>query len=108
MTFTGKRKHVLDVCEKRCDQCLFSKAKIVSDARRDDILRTLERDGTHFQCHKHSIAERDVVCRGDFDRAPHRTPQARMAAAFGLLRFITEDGTELPPFAPPSKGETEP
>lgn len=94
MTFTGKRRNVLDVCAKQCDQCLFSKAKIVDDDRKAEILANIETKDTHFSCHKHNIEDRDVVCRGDFNRDPRRTMVLRMAHHYGLLRFIDEDGNE--------------
>jgi len=95
MTFKGKRRHVLDVCAQRCDQCLFSSAKIVSDERREDLLATIGANDRTFTCHKHSIAGRDVQCRGDYDRDPLRTPAMRVGRALGLVRFIDEDGREV-------------
>lgn len=55
------------VYEKRCDQCLFSKDRIVSAARRVEILRECVGKDTHFICHKASLNGENVCCRGFFD-----------------------------------------
>lgn len=52
------------VAHKRCDQCLFSDAKIVGDERRDSLLRECQEDGKYFICHKASLRGDAVVCRG--------------------------------------------
>ena len=52
------------VMEKRCDQCLFGKDKIVSNARRAEIIREIERKDSYFNCHKAT----KVACRGDWDQ----------------------------------------
>lgn len=52
------------VCSKSCDQCLFSKNKIVSEKRKQEILGECEREQTHFICHKGSIIGENIVCNG--------------------------------------------
>ena len=76
------------VCEERCDQCLFSKDKIVSDARRKEVLRSCEKDDKHFICHKH----RDVCCRGYFDTGKSTAVQlAQRLTAMGMnvIQWVT-------------------
>jgi hypothetical protein len=97
MTFQGRRTRTFDVCAKRCDQCLFSKAKIVSDARRDELLKDIAKNDNHFMCHKHSIAGRDVVCRGDYDRDPLRTMVGRLAKYLNIVTFLDAEGNETEP-----------
>lgn len=90
-----KDRQYLDVCAKRCDQCLFSKGRIVSEERAQEIVDKINADGVsgHFQCHKHSLAKRDVMCRSDYDRDPERTLVMRMAQGLGRVRFINPDGS---------------
>lgn len=52
------------VMAERCEQCLFGPNKIVSNARRSQILRDIRREDSHFICHKLD----DVACRGDWDQ----------------------------------------
>lgn len=72
------------VCAKRCDQCLLSQAKIVSDDRRAQVLEECRRTGRYFLCHK---STRAVVCRGFFDTEPNQVCQ--VADRLGLVQFDT-------------------
>lgn len=58
----------MQVMEKQCDQCLFSKNRIVSGARFKEILKDCAQHDSHFICHKASIAGKDVCCRGFYDQ----------------------------------------
>jgi len=58
---------VMPVARKRCSECLFSSAKIVSDDRRDEVLASTAKSGLAFQCHVASIAGVYIVCRGFYD-----------------------------------------
>lgn len=44
------------VCSHRCDQCLFSPNKIVSNARKREIIKECLLSGAYFICHKATIA----------------------------------------------------
>lgn len=57
----------LKVCEHQCDQCLFSKNRIVSAQRMKQILKDCEKKDDHFLCHKGTIVGIDVVCRGFYE-----------------------------------------
>jgi len=50
------RERGLLVAHKRCNECLFSKSKIVTDARRIELLDACKRTGKYFLCHKATIA----------------------------------------------------
>jgi hypothetical protein len=80
---------VFKVMEERCDQCLFSKDKIVSDARRTELLTECRRKDIHFICHK----SKDVCCRGFFDT---QTSQLmRISGRLNCIEFVPvpEPGT---------------
>lgn len=74
------------VCEKPCDQCLFSKDRIVSEARMREILAGCARDDKHFVCHKATIAGRDVCCRTFFDTRDAQI--IRIAGRLGMIEFV--------------------
>lgn len=57
----------MKVMEKRCNQCLYGHNKIVSNARRKQILADLEQRDDWFICHKATIAGVKIGCRGDWD-----------------------------------------
>lgn len=82
----SKMKGGFAVYENRCDQCLFSKDKIVGDARRKELLKSCEKSGTYFQCHKASLAGDDVCCRGFYDAEGSSIVQ--IAKRLGVVKFV--------------------
>lgn len=92
---------MFNVCAERCNECLFTPTRIVSVARMRRILQQCAREDSFFECHKHTLRKRSVCCRGDYDRDPHRTNLMRIAHRLGVVRFVTEDGTPVPPEAGP-------
>jgi hypothetical protein len=79
------------VCAKRCDQCLFSSAKIVDEERKTQVLNEAAAHDSHFVCHKFSIAEgmdSQVCCRGFYDRDPAATNLMRIAERLGVVEFV--------------------
>ena len=75
------------VMAKQCDQCLFSKNKIVSDARKRQVLAECRRTDAHFICHK---AEEDVCCRGFYNANPGASNLMRIASRLGAVEFVKE------------------
>lgn len=77
------------VMAERCNQCLYGADKIVSDRRRKEILREIDRRDSHFICHKATIAGQNIACRGDWDQ---RTcgQIGRMAGRIGMIEFVDE------------------
>lgn len=88
MSSRAPRGHL--VCAAKCDQCLFSRNKIVSDSRRDEILAHVRSSQQHFECHKHTIKGNKVQCRGDYDRDP-AAHNPRLARALGVLKFVDDN-----------------
>lgn len=81
----------LQVMEKRCSQCLFSNARIVSEERMQNILEQCARTGKPFECHKATIAKQHVTCRGFYDAKASLV--VRLAILFDRVRFVRlEDG----------------
>ncbi|OJV55341.1 MAG: hypothetical protein BGO31_20645 [Bacteroidetes bacterium 43-16] len=74
------------VCSKSCDQCLFTKSKIVSEERKKEILDDCEKEQTHFICHKGSIVGENIVCNGFFRYLS--TPYLELMKATGRIEFI--------------------
>lgn len=80
----------LQVVQERCNQCLFSPDKIVSDERRKEILDSCMKRGaeTFFICHKTKRA----CCRGFYDSGyGQRVAVIQVADRLGLVEFVTED-----------------
>ncbi|KIL42101.1 hypothetical protein SD70_02655 [Gordoniibacillus kamchatkensis] len=58
---------MFQVAEKRCNECLFSANKIVSDERKAEVLADCALNDAHFICHKATLKGKDVCCRGFYD-----------------------------------------
>lgn len=77
---------MLKVCEKKCDQCLFTNNRIVDAARMRTILADCAQRDTHFSCHKATIKDEDVCCSGFYEA---RTSNLlRIAQRLGLVQMV--------------------
>ena len=70
------------VCSEPCDQCLFSKNRIVSAARAREVLIDCKRNDAHFICHKTD----DTCCRGFYDT--RTTNLIRIAQRLRMIKFV--------------------
>lgn len=82
----------LTLQKKRCDQCLFSQAKVVSDERRDQIIEDCLKRDHFFVCHKGSIKGLNIVCRGFWDKHKTDVWPLRLAVLVGGLPEVEEKG----------------
>ena len=72
------------VLAKRCDQCLFSNARIVSEEGAQGIIAECLATDSHFICHK----TQDVCCRGFYDTHKLDVWPIRLARMWGLVDFV--------------------
>lgn len=77
------------VMQEQCSQCLFSKDKIVSNARRKQILTECKRDDSHFICHK----TKDACCRGFFNT--FSTNLIRIAGRLKAIEYVSVETEKL-------------
>lgn len=77
---------MLSVKSKQCDQCLFSKNRIVSASRMKEIVKGCVRDDTHFECHKGTIEGKRIVCAGFYQR--FSTNLIRISGRLGMLKIV--------------------
>lgn len=88
LRFMGDRA-VFRVMQRRCDECLFGPNKIVSDARKAEVLEAA--DQNYFVCHKASLAGHDdVCCAGFYERDPYHSLVMRLAAMLDLVERVRE------------------
>lgn len=67
MTNAFDAKRGLAVAHKRCDQCLLTENRIVSEDRKNEILEDCEQSGKYFLCHKATLRDENIICAGFFD-----------------------------------------
>jgi hypothetical protein len=91
------------VCDKPCDECLFSPNRIVDGDRAAEVIRACTRRDTYFVCHRFDIGEDEahtqrayspqaVCCRGYYDSMGQHSQQIRMAQRLGIVVFVDENG----------------
>ena len=77
---------VTKIQKKCCGQCLFGKSKIVSDDRKSNIIEETLIDDTYFICHKASMKDQDVMCKGFYERYGYGRAN-QMLDRMGLLKL---------------------
>jgi len=77
---------MFQVKKERCDECLYSKDKIVSNARRNQLLRDIKSNDSHFVCHKATIAGDDVCCHGFYESATSNL--IRISQRLNMVEFV--------------------
>ena len=100
---TKGRRSGFRICAERCDQCLFSKNKIVPASRKKEIIKETQRDQAFFVCHKASLRdESDVCCRGYFDSYGYNIQLYQIASrlnhtsSYQYIIFVDTEGNEVP------------
>lgn len=83
-----KNRSVLEVASKTCTECLLTKNRIVPVGRAKEVLRSCLDNGRPFQCHKFTLAGRDVVCRSFFEKLGRGLVVVRLAHALDLVRYV--------------------
>ena len=82
----------MKVRKTACDQCLFSKNRIVWAVRKNNILRSCLKEDSYFICHKATIEEQDICCRGYWDRFKDQFNLGRIVQRLGGPEFTYEKG----------------
>lgn len=86
----------LKLASRRCDECLFSGDRLVSNRRASRIIRSCVADDVHFVCHKGSFVGQNLHCRGFYDQ--YKSAAVRYAEAHPDVVSIVEiDPHSLPP-----------
>ena len=74
------------VKKERCDECLYSKDKVVSNKRRNQLLSDLRKSDGHFICHKATINGEDTCCSGFYESTS--TNMIRISQRLGVVQFV--------------------
>ena len=74
------------VKKERCNECLYSKDKIVSDERRKNLLSDIQNKDSHFVCHKATIKNEDVCCKGFYDSSTSN--MIRISQRLNMVEFV--------------------
>lgn len=78
----------LQVMKQQCDQCLFSKNRIVSAKRAKQVIADCLAKDTYFVCHKASIRHEEVACAGFVERYKFDVTLIRAAFIFSAIHYV--------------------
>lgn len=79
------------VCSHACDQCLFSKERIVTKARAKEIITECLETNQFFECHKGNIVSMSICCRGFFEAYGDVVEGVKMAKRFKGIIEVDPD-----------------
>ena len=77
---------MLKVCAKKCNQCLFTSNRIVSKQRMTSIVRNCLKRDTHFECHKGTINNEQIVCAGWYNQ--YTSQMLSIAQRLNMIEFV--------------------
>lgn len=81
---------MLKVYDKQCDQCLFTNNRVVSARRYQQIVKDCIQKQSFFVCHKASINEETICCKGYFDKLGSYSQLIRIAERLNAVQFIEQ------------------
>lgn len=87
----------LEIFEKPCKNCLFSKDAIVSPKIVNEILLRCVQNDTHFECHEATMKNKKTVCSTFYTKLGNNSRHVRFAKQFSLLRFVPQKDHEMLP-----------
>ena len=85
-----KSRALYRIMAEKCNECLFTEGRIVSARRMKEIVTNARKKDSFFVCHKASIKDQTVVCRGYYDSQPPSQLE-RIAGRLGMVEFILEE-----------------
>lgn len=79
------------VFKTSCKNCLLSKDRIVSPKRAKELIQDTIKEGTYFICHKASMNDEEICCKGFYDKFGDKSQQIQVMKRLDNLtegRFI--------------------
>lgn len=77
---------MLEVMQSKCDQCLFSKERIVDKKRMAQILNDCRKNDSYFICHKSTIEGGSACCSAFYET--QNCNLIRIAQRLGAVKFV--------------------
>ena len=81
------------IYNKPCKNCLFSKDRIVSQERANEIIKDCTDNGKFFICHKASMNGKDTACNRFFHEYMN-DDTSKLMIKMGLLEFVEHEGNK--------------
>lgn len=78
---------MIKIQKTKCDQCLFTKNRIVTLERAKEAVKDILDNDSYFCCHK-SMDNNDVCCRGFWDAHKNDFSLGRLLQHLHIIIFI--------------------
>ena len=78
---------MIKVMKNPCNECLFTDHKVVSDSAREEILRKVSKNQSHFVCHKATIAGTEHCCKNFYEKFGNTSQIIRIAKRLNMVEF---------------------
>jgi len=88
---------MLKVYKKCCQNCLFSKDRIVSPHAAKRILNDCKERQTHFFCHKSTMEGKEIVCATFYKEMGEVSNLVRVAQRLKMVEFVEQQESERLP-----------
>ena len=75
------------VADHRCDECLYTEARVVSAERAAELILQCHKKKNLFLCHKGTVAGLDVICHGSYT-GELDAHQQRLAVSVDWVRLV--------------------
>lgn len=78
------------VQKTKCNQCLFTKNRVVSEEVAAKIIKTALKKDTYFNCHKTQVKglKSNVCCKGFWDAHKNNFNLGRVAQRLGIVEKV--------------------
>lgn len=81
---------MFQVYQSSCENCLFSKNRIVSPERAKEIISTCLKEQTHFICHKSSMEGGEICCHSFYKKLGKRVGKIKVFEHLGIITFSNQ------------------
>lgn len=82
----------LKVYKECCNNCLFSKNRIVSSQRAKEIIKDCIGNQNYFVCHKATMkGDEEIVCSAFYNKIGYKSQMIRIAQRLNVIEFVEQE-----------------
>jgi hypothetical protein len=83
------------ICKTKCNQCLYTKNRVVGAERATELMRETLRKDTNFICHKSQLRgeKNEAFCAGSVDQSAGQL--VRIMGRLGGIEYIDPETGEV-------------
>ena len=81
---------MLKVFNNPCNNCLFSKNRLVSPARFKEIIEECKREQNFFVCHVATLQQKEIACNAFYNKMGDVSQLIRLAKLLDTIEFVEQ------------------